>query len=194
MVEAQLLVLLSDVDGVRTKAGERIDIVEDTRELLPHLQSKKSDVGTGGMQSKIEAARQATLAGAHVVIADAKQPEVLTRILSGEPIGTLFVPSGKRLSAKKHWIAFTLRPRGTLILDHGAVQALTEQHRSLLPKGVLGIRGVFARGDAVSLQDTGGNEVGRARVRMGALEALSCIGPHETASEELVHRDELVLW
>ena len=194
MVEAQLLVLLSDVDGVRTKDGERVDLVHNTQDLLPHLQSKKSDVGTGGMQSKIEAARQATLAGAHVVIADAKQPQVLTRILSGEPVGTLFVPPTKRLSAKKHWIAFTLRPRGTLILDPGAVRALTEQHRSLLPKGVLGIRGVFAAGDAVSLHDTEGNEVGRARVRMGALEALQCIGPHESTDEELVHRDDLVLW
>ena len=200
LVDAELLVLLSDVEGVRDQNGERLKVVTDVRDVLQFVQASKSDVGTGGMASKLEAARQATLAGAHVVIADAREPGIVGRILAGEDVGTLFLPPARKLSAKKHWIAFTLRPRGALLLDGGAVRAITERGKSLLPMGVLGVRGVFQRGDAVVLYAADGREVGRARVRLGALEALAAIGPQkagkkgETDVEEIAHRDDMVLW
>lgn len=200
LVDAQLLVLLSDVEGVRDGNGQRLSVVTDVRDVLQHVQASKSDVGTGGMASKLEAARQATLAGAHVVIADAREPGIVGRILAGEDLGTLFLPAARKLSAKKHWIAFTLRPRGALLLDAGAVRAITERGKSLLPMGVLGVRGVFQRGDAVVLSDSQGREVGRARVGMGALEALAAIGPQKAPKlgdkevAEIAHRDDMVLW
>ncbi len=111
LIAADVLVLLSDVEGLLDGAGHRVKIVHDvTTEALPLVRAKqKSDVGTGGMSSKIEAARRATLAGAHVVIADARKDDVLERIFDGEDEGTLFVAATRPLPAKKHWIAFTLR-------------------------------------------------------------------------------------
>ncbi len=200
LVDAQLLILLSDVEGVRDGNGVRLPIVTDVRDVLQHVHASKGDVGTGGMASKLEAARQATLAGAHVVIADAREPGIVGRILAGEDVGTLLLPAARKLSAKKHWIAFTLRPRGALVLDAGAVRAITERGKSLLPMGVLGVRGVFQRGDAVVLCDSHGREIGRARVGLGALEALAAIGPQTAAKTgdkdvaELAHRDDMVLW
>lgn len=198
LVDAELLILLSDVEGMRDADGQRLSLVTDVRDVLQFVQASKSDVGTGGMASKLEAARQATLAGAHVVIADAREPGIVGRIVAGEDVGTLFLPAARKLSAKKHWIAFTLRPRGALVLDAGAVRAITERGKSLLPMGVLGVRGVFQRGDAVALYDGEGKEIGRARVKLGALEALAAIGPSKSVkladAEEIAHRDEMVLW
>ena len=201
LVDADVLVLLSDVEGLLDATGARVPVVHDVvTEALPLVRTRKSDVGTGGMASKIEAARRATLAGAHVIIADARKPDVLDHIFAGEDEGTLFVAAARRLSAKKHWIAFTLRPRGALVLDAGAVHAITERGKSLLPMGVLGVRGVFQRGDAVVLCDSNGAEVGRARVGLGALEALAVIGPQKIAKTgdkevvEIAHRDDMVLW
>lgn len=198
LVDAELLVLLSDVEGVRGEDGQRLSVVTDVRDVLRFVHASKSDVGTGGMASKLEAARQATLAGAHVVIADAREPGIVGRIIAGEDVGTLFLPPPRKLSAKKHWIAFTLRPRGALVLDAGAVSAITERGKSLLPMGVIGVRGVFQQGDAVILSGPDGVEVGRARVRLGALEALAAIGPQKArpAAEiaEIAHRDDMVLW
>src|SRR6185369_5066313 len=107
-------------------------------EALPLVRVKKSQVGTGGMASKIEAARRGTLAGAHVVIADAAKDDVLERIFRGEDEGTLFVAAARRLPAKKHWIAFTLRPRGDFWLDAGACEAVRSKGTSVLSVGVVG--------------------------------------------------------
>ena len=141
LVAADVLVLLSDVTGLLDATGTRVSVVRDVAaEALPLVRAKKSDVGTGGMASKIEAARRATLAGAHVVIADAGSPDVLERIFAGEDEGTLFVAATTRLPAKKHWIAFTLRPRGELWLDAGAAKAVREKGTSVLAVGVAGVR------------------------------------------------------
>ncbi len=114
LVEADLVILLSDVAGLLDGAGRRIAVVRDVAtEALQHVRASRSGVGTGGMASKIEAARRATLVGASVVVADARTPGIVEAVLSGEDVGTLFVGARERLSAKKSWIAFTLRPRGT---------------------------------------------------------------------------------
>lgn len=204
LVDADLLVLLSDVAGVLTATGQRLPVLRGIEEALPHLRASKSDVGTGGMASKLEAARRASLAGAHVVIADAREPNIVARIAAGEDVGTLVLPPAKRLSARKHWIAFTLRPRGALVLDRGAVSAVSERGKSLLPMGVLGVRGVFRAGDAVQLLDPDGQEIGRALVKLDALTALDLVGKRQPAGKtiarnnetavEIVHRDDLVVW
>jgi glutamate 5-kinase len=195
LVAADVLVLLSDVDGLLDANGKRVHVIHDVAtEAVPLVRAKKSDVGTGGMASKIEAARRATLAGAHVIIADARRQDVLGRIFAGEDEGTLFVAATRRLSAKKHWIAFTLRPRGDLILDAGAAVAV--RTKSLLAIGVRGVRGDFRRGDSVRILGPDGVDLGRGLARCAATDAVVLAGRKDEDEERaiLVHRDDLVLW
>ena len=203
LVGADLVILLSDVPGLLNEKGQRVPIIRNvTREARPLASQATSSAGTGGMLSKIEAARRAMLAGASVVVADARDDRTIASILAGEDVGTLFVPHPQRIQARKHWIAFTLRPKGALLLDQGAVTAVVERGRSVLPVGVLGVRGEFGPGDAVTLIAPSGREIGRGLARLGATDAAAIAGKR---SEELtssrgsdsdlvvVHRDDLVL-
>ena len=201
LVDADLMVLLSDVDGLLDGEGRRVSIVRDVVvDALPHIRKSTSTVGTGGMASKVEAARRATLGGANVVVADARSVDTLVRVLAGEDVGTLFVAAAERLSAKKHWIAFTLRPRGDIVLDRGAADAVRAKGKSVLSIGVLGVRGDFRAGDAVRLVDSDGREVARGLARCGAADAAMAAGkaredlPEELAGlSVLIHADELVV-
>jgi glutamate 5-kinase len=203
LVSADLLILLSDVAGLLDEKGQRVPIVRNvTREARPLATQATSTSGTGGMLSKIEAARRAMLAGAAVVVADARSPRTIGAILAGEDVGTLFLPHPQRIHARKHWIAFTLRPRGALLLDQGAVQAVVERGRSVLPVGVLGVRGEFGPGDAVTLVAPDGREIGRGLARLGASDAAATAGKRGEDLASLrgsdgdivvVHRDDLVL-
>ena len=198
LVDAEALVLLSDVAGLLDAKGERVPIVHDVKtEALPLVRAKKSDVGTGGMASKIEAARRATLAGAHVIIADARKHDVLERIFAGDDEGTLFVAATRRLTAKKHWIAFTLRPRGDVWLDAGATAAVRGKGKSVLAIGVSGVRGDFRAGDSVRILAPDGEDLGRGLARCSSVEAVVMAGKKEKAGEDqpiLIHRDDLVMW
>jgi glutamate 5-kinase len=201
LIDADLVILLSDVEGLLDSEGRRIPVVRDVaRDALPHIRKAISTVGTGGMSSKVEAARRATLAGANVVVADARSPSVLGEILSGADVGTLFVAAPERLSAKKYWISFTLRPRGDVLLDRGAARAVLAKGKSVLSVGVLGVRGDFRAGDAVRLLDPDGVELARGLARCSAVDAARVAG---RTREELagaladlavvVHADELVV-
>lgn len=199
---ADLLVLLTDVEGLLDAEGRRVPVVDDLTAAMSLVQAQQGDVGTGGMGSKLEAARRATLRGIPSMIADARDPEVLARIVRGEDVGTLFVPKGGRLASRKHWIAYTLRPRGTLLVDEGAKSALLGGGRSLLPAGLVGVRGDFSPGDSVVIADTAGRELARGLARYGTRDAakLAGVATKEIASvlgfhggDELVHRDDLVL-
>ncbi|MBK6693893.1 MAG: glutamate 5-kinase [Myxococcales bacterium] len=195
LVDADLLVLLSDVEGLLDASGRRVATVTDASVAQSLVRAGGSDVGTGGMASKIEAARRATLAGAEVVVADARAPGILDDVLAGKDVGTHFLAAKNRLSARRHWIAFTLRPRGDVILDVGAAVAVREKKKSVLFVGVLGVRGDFAEGDAVRLLDGAGKELGRGLACVGAADAVRRAG-HGSAdgASELVHRDDLVVW
>ncbi|MBX3230340.1 MAG: glutamate 5-kinase [Labilithrix sp.] len=193
LVAADVLVLLSDVPGLLDAHGERVRVVHDVAaEALPLVRAKKSSAGTGGMASKIEAARRATLAGAHVVIADAGKRDVLERILAGEDEGTLFVAATRRLPAKKHWIAFTLRARGDVWLDDGAARAVRDKGTSILAVGVAGVRGDFRAGDSVRVLAPDGAEIGRGLAGVSATDAVLVAG--KKTETVLVHRDDLVVW
>jgi glutamate 5-kinase len=201
LIDADLVILLSDVDGLLDGEGRRIPIVRDvTRDALPHVRRSTSSVGTGGMSSKVEAARRATLAGANVVVADARSPSVIADVLSGADVGTLFVASEERLNAKKYWISFTLRPRGDVLLDRGAAKAVLAKGKSVLSVGVLGVRGDFRAGDAVRLLDPDGVELARGLARCSAIDAARVAGrARDDLSEALapfavlVHADEIVV-
>jgi glutamate 5-kinase len=191
LVDADLLVLLSDVEGLLDARGVRVPVVHDvTKDALPLVRATKSAVGTGGMASKLEAARQATMAGAHVVIADAREPDILADVLAGKDVGTLFCPGVERLSARRYWIAFTLRPQGDMVLDRGAAAAIRDKGKSVLAVGVLGVRGEFREGDSVRLVDPDGVEIGRGLAKCSAPTAAALAGRE---AEVLVHRDDLVI-
>jgi glutamate 5-kinase len=201
LVDADLVILLSDVEGLLDGEGRRIPVVVDVgAEAVPHVRQSTSTVGTGGMLSKVEAARRATLAGANVVVADARGSNTIDDVLSGRDVGTLFVASRDRLSAKKVWIAFTLRPRGDIVLDRGAAKAVLAKGKSVLSVGVLGVRGDFRPGDAVRLVDPDGAELARGLARCGAADAARVAGKTRDELPEalaelavLVHADELVV-
>jgi glutamate 5-kinase len=201
LVDAELVVLLSDVDGLLDYGGRRVPVVRDVRtDALPHIRKSASSVGSGGMASKVEAARRAALGGVNVVIADARVPDTLARVLCGEDVGTLFVAASERLNAKKYWIAFTLRPRGDIFLDRGAAEAVRAKGKSVLSVGVLGVRGDFRAGDAVRLVDSEGREIARGLARFGAADVAMAAGkaradlPEELAALAIVvHADEMVV-
>jgi glutamate 5-kinase len=202
LVGAELLVLLSDVEGVLDENGERISTLGDS-DVIGKFDAAGPRVGTGGIHSKIEAARKGCRAGAAAVIARAGRPGALLDILDGKDVGTFFPAIGAPLRARQSWIAFTLRPQGTIVLDAGAVAAVRSGKASVLPVGVLGVRGEFAVGDAVRLVGPDGQEVGRGLSRLGALDAARAAGKKGALLEAVlgagrteivvVHKDDLVV-
>lgn len=202
LADADLLILLSDVEGLLDGDGARVPCVDDVDAVRSFVTRSTDDVGSGGMGSKLEAARRASRRGVPVVIADARDDSILARVLAGEDVGTLIVPSAARLPSRKHWIAYTLRPRGDLILDEGAARAIREGGRSLLPAGVVGVRGAFSPGDAVVLVGVDGGAIGRGLTRYGTADAATLAGARTDeiqtrlgfhGGDELVHRDDLVI-
>jgi glutamate 5-kinase len=195
LVGAELLVLYTDVEGVLDRKGSRIRVMTDASEIGT-VKQRGERVGTGGLESKLDAAAKGQRSGADVVIVSTD--ERLPDIVRGRDVGTLFPRMGEPLRARKHWILYTLRPRGALILDAGAVRALGGGRSSLLPVGVVGVRGDFNPGDAVRLMDENGVEVGRGLTRMGAPDAARSAGKKGEAlgplgGVEVVHKDDLVL-
>ncbi len=201
-VDAQLLVILSDVDGL-LQDGKPVERIETLERARAAVRPGTRQTTRGGMASKLEAARIVGHNGISMVIANGHRPGVLTDLLAGQPIGTLFVPPRNRLSARKWWIAFSLRePRGRVIVDGGAAEALGSGGKSLLSSGVLDIQGRFEAGAFVAIADAQQNELARGicnfsssellRVRgMKSAEAAKTLG--QAKAREVVHRDHLVL-
>jgi glutamate 5-kinase len=210
IVGADLLILLTDVDGLFRSPPRKgapppplFDIVEriDT-EVERAAQGSGHAFGRGGMITKLEAARKAAASGAATVIANGNQIGALVRIAAGDSIGTLFLagPREERMGSRKHWLAFTARPRGDLVVDDGAVAALREQGRSLLPAGVTDVRGNFGIGDPVRCVDAQGNEVARGLAAYSAKEIarIKQLSTRQIASvlgysngNEVIHRDDM---
>jgi len=209
LVEAGLLVMLSDVDGLFDRDpgyhpdAQLLPVVEKiTEEVEAMAGESSSTLGTGGMSTKVRAAKRATLCGAAAVIINGRTPGNLVRLFDGEEIGTYFLPSRGRMAARKHWIAFTKKPRGKLLLDDGAIRAVCERGKSLLPSGIHSFDGGFERGDAVRLCNLAGLEIARGVVNYTAADLAKIIGRKSNEieailgykyGEEVVHRDNLVL-
>ena len=159
-------------------------------------------LGRGGMATKVRAAQRAARSGSVTLIAAGRESDVLLKLRAGEHMGTLFEPDVEPMSARKQWLGSQLQSRGTLTLDGGAVRALREQGKSLLPVGVLSVEGSFERGEVVICVDTQGNEVARGLVNYAAEEARKLMGQSTSSIEQLlgyvdedclIHRDNLVL-
>ena len=153
--------------------------------------------GRGGMRTKLEAARIATSAGARVVVADGRTPQVLDRVLAGEDVGTLFLPRAP-IGGRRRWIAWASAPVATVVVNAGAREALLARKASLLPAGVVAIGGEFDSGDVVAIRDEAGEELARGRVNFGSGEARRLLGRRSEAAghggrrDALVDRDDLV--
>jgi glutamate 5-kinase len=204
LISADVLVMLTDVEGVRDAAGVRIAIVRDIeREAAPVATGSTSGVGSGGMASKVSSARIVTRTGVPAVVAPGREPDVLTRVLAGADVGTLFVPGAEVLSARKHWIAYGAKPAGRLIIDEGAGVALRDHGKSLLPAGVVAVEGDFDLGDTVSVVVTGTDgELARGLAAYPAGDLRKISGLQSAAIEarlgyksidEAIHRDDLVI-
>ncbi len=198
---ADLLVLLTDVDGVydrdpRSHAEARLVTRIETPSAGVDADGPGSELARGGMRSKVEAAHLAARAGAQAVIASGVAAGVLEAVLAGDEAGTWF-PARGELAAKRRWIAFAAQPRGSLELDAGAVRALAERGASLLAAGVRRVGGDFGTGDVVELRGPGGDVIGRGIVYCDADSARAWCGGTPPAGirnhHALVHRDHLVL-
>ena len=202
LVSADLLVMLTDVEGVRDAGGARIPIVRDIdREAAPVATGSTSGVGSGGMASKVGSARIVVRTGVPAVVAPGREPDVLVRVIAGEDVGTLFVAAGK-LSSRKQWIAYGAKPAGRVTVDDGAVRALRDGGKSLLPAGVVAVDGDFELGDTVSIVTRDGSEMARGLAAYGADDLRKIQGLQSAAIEatlgykgidEAIHRDDLVI-
>ncbi len=209
LAQAQLLIILSDVEGLytsdphRSRQARLIPVVPRITGEIWNLAGKaSSELGTGGMDTKLKAAKIVTGSGEMAVMAKSSEPNVIQRILQGENIGTLFLPKGSKLSGRKRWIAFCLRPRGTIVVDAGAEEALTRYGRSLLATGIRSASGDFLFGEAISCVNEQGQEFARGLTNYDLIRLQRVIGkrsseiqpePGQKYYDEVIHRDNLVI-
>ena len=209
LTDSHLLVNLTDIDGLFDKDprinrdAKMISLVEKIdRKVIKHAGSIPSFLGTGGMASKIRAAQKVALGGIPTIIANGLKQGILKDIFSGEDVGTLFLPQEGPLCSRKHWIAFTKSPKGTIVIDKGAETAIVEHGKSLLPAGIKEVRGRFSLGNSVMVINEEGSEIAVGMVNYHSGEIKKILGAKTTDIEsilgfkhddEIIHRDNLVL-
>ena len=209
-VQCDLLIILSDVAGLYTgdpRTNPEARLLPEILDITPAIErmagGSTSGVGKGGMRSKLVAAKIATRLGAHTVVASGHEPQVITRLLAGEPLGTLFAAHvDERVGARKQWLGFAATPRGALLVDAGAARALRTRGSSLLPVGIQHIEGHFRAGDVVAVCDPDGQEIARGLVNYSDADLRRIAGVHTDAIEtllgvhpydEAIHRDNLIV-
>jgi glutamate 5-kinase len=209
LVEAEVLVILTDQAGLFTSDPRKnqhaellTEVSASDSELEEMAGGVGSNIGSGGMQSKVIAAKRAARSGAHTIIASGHEENVLIRLAQGEAIGTRLLAKVPVLAARKQWLADYLQVRGSVVLDNGAVKALTADGKSLLPIGVIDVKGDFERGEAVSCLDQKGREIARGLINYSAIETQKILKQASSEIEailgyvdeaELIHRNNLVL-
>ncbi len=209
LVDADLLALLTDIDGLFTADPQRdpearlIPMVDKIDTEIERLAGGTlSSCGVGGMITKLEAAKLATASGVTVVIANGRKPDILLEIASGKNMGTIFPPRTSKMESRKRWMLSGLASKGKLIIDDGAVLALKKHNRSLLPAGVVSVEGEFQRGDVVDIFDSHGNHIGCGMPNYNARDINIIKGAHSRAisrllgyeyGTEVIHRNNMVL-
>jgi glutamate 5-kinase len=209
LVDADVAVILSDVEGLYTADPRQdphaslIPLVESITEDIERLAGGSvSFEGTGGMATKIRAAKMATAYGIATLILNGATPGLLGDVFEGKAGGTFFTPRPRKLNSRKHWIAFTLRAKGQLVLDAGAIEALTRRGKSLLASGIREVIGDFVPGDALTCLDEQGKEIAKGLVNFSS-DSLKLIKGRKTTEiqailgateyEEVIHRDNMVI-
>ena len=208
LVEADMLIILSDVEGLYSKdPGKKgSKIIKHVDKITPQIEKmaggKSSAVGTGGMYSKILAAKQANDNGIPVIIMSGKKSSLLSRFIKEKEVGTYFEPKKERLSSRKGWIAYGVRTKGSIILDSGAVNALTEMGRSLLPSGIAKVEGNFEVGDYIKCLNTDAKMIAKGLTNYSSKDLEKIKGKKTSDiektlgykySDEVIHRDNLVV-
>ena len=209
LIDGDLLIILTDLDGLYNRdprqdpQAELISVVEKVDgQVIRYTSLNSGEWGLGGMRTKIKAARMVTVQGTPVIIANGRREGILKELIKGKPWGTLFLPQKQSLSRRKQWIAFTLKPRGEIILDEGARKALVEKGRSLLPSGIVAVQGRFGVGSCVGCLDREGRRVAKGLVNYSSsdLEKIKGLKTSEIEkrldfkqSDEAIHRDNLVV-
>lgn len=209
LVDAEKLIILSDVEGLYTEdprqnPGARL--IRNVEKITPELEQRAggagSVVGTGGMYSKLLAAKRAVNNGITVHIISGRKDGLLKSLSRGERPGTEFIPRKEKLSSRKGWIAYSSRAKGGIMIDEGAVLAILEGGKSLLPSGILSVEGTFDTGDAVFCLDAKGNRVAKGLINYSSTEILRIKGRKTSEiekilgykySDEAIHRDNLVI-
>jgi glutamate 5-kinase len=201
-IRADALVLLTVVNGLLDSNNEPIDLVESVPAMMHVARSDRSKLGTGGITSKLEAARLVTESGEIAVIANGRTPDILPRLLAGQAsVGTVFVPAKRKLDSRARWIGLTRRPAGFLTVDDGAARAVTQRGSSLLATGIIKMAGEFDRGALLSICDSGDREIARGLSNYNSVELNLIMGKRSSefekllgrrAFDEIIHRDNLV--
>lgn len=207
MVQADLLVILSDVDGFFLRDGSRVRQVSSTveiqRDMMEHVKDVRREKTVGGMRAKLDAATMAMRLRIPLLMVNGHEKDILRRLLAGEDVGTLFSASGSRRSSRQRWIAFSAPRKGVLTLDEGACRALAEQKCSLLPRGMIRVRGQFEKGEVVELENPEGKILGRGLVRYSQKELTALTGRKTSeiagvlgykSHDEVIHRNDMVIW
>ncbi len=209
VAESDLLLILTDVEGLYSAdpgvnpEARLIPLVQGiTRELERAAGGSASSVGTGGMSTKVAAAKKAGRNGVATILIDGKRTGIIAAAMHGEEVGTLFLPSGDGLKGRKHWIAYTLKPAGRVIVDEGAMNVIQKKGKSLLPSGVLGVEGRFERGACVRVCGPDGKEFARGLSDYSGTE-IGRLAGHKSSEIEnilgyryadvIIHRDNLVV-
>jgi glutamate 5-kinase len=202
LVGADMLIILTDTPGLftddprLTEGAQLLRAVEHSDEILDRITATSSTgvLGSGGVATKVAAARMAAFSGIPTVVAPSGDRDVVARITAGEEVGTWVEPRSTPLPARKLWIAFGLRSAGTITVDDGAASALARGGRSLLAVGITAVGGSFDRTDAVEVLDQSGNLVAKGIVRLDASEVTEAVGRHSSQmGGEVIHRDDLVV-
>ncbi|HDP69465.1 MAG TPA: glutamate 5-kinase [Actinobacteria bacterium] len=209
LIQADLLILLSDIEGLYTvdpRLNKDAQLIREVKKITPEIELLAGGVGTkfgsGGMVTKIQAGKITTFAGVRMVIVDGSKPNVILDVVEGKPIGTVFLPKNKRTSSKKLWIAFGRTSEGKLMVDDGAKKAIVEGKKSLLPAGTVDCYGKFNIGDAVDIIDLNGAPFAKGLTNFDSDEVKKIKGLRRNevikklsdgASEEIIHRDCLVV-
>jgi glutamate 5-kinase len=209
LIDADLLLILTDTAGLYTADPHRdphARLISEVRRIDSEIERLAADtpsrLGTGGMITKIEAAKLATASGVTVVIADGREPDIILRLASGEAIGTCFLPITNKLESRKRWMLSGLSTKGKLVVDSGAVMALRKQKRSLLAAGIKSIDGQFQRGDIVNIYDPEGFRIGCGITNYSSADIEIIKGAHSNKiasllgydyGSEVVHRNNLVV-
>lgn len=209
LIEADLLILLTDIDGLynkdprANKDAELISLIERIGEDVENNAGGTFGKTTiGGMKTKVEAAKKAAAFGVPTIIANGNNGSSLEDIFNGDEVGTLFLPSEQSLSGRKHWIAFTLKSAGEVVIDEGATKALRSSGKSLLPSGIKDVKGSFGVGESVTCVDENGTKIARGLTSYSSNDIKKIMGSKTSEveallgykySDEVIHRDDLVV-
>jgi glutamate 5-kinase len=209
LMDANILINLTDIDGLFTKDprtnpdAELITLVPTINKSIKKIAGDiPGPLGTGGMLSKVDAARKVTSAGVPMVIANGDKSDILLKLFSGKELGTFFVPKEKKLKSRKCWIAFTLQPKGAIIIDDGAARAIVNRGKSLLPSGIVRVEGEFSIGAPVEFKNDDNKKLGTGLVNYSSIDIRKIMGLKSSQIKKrlgykpydyVIHRDNLAI-